>query len=201
MYRAKPCSAVALLMLTAACSDETEDDGFRIVELEYDGDATITLTFSQPLAELGEVDPKDFRISAGLTQAFSYGGMTYAITNYRELWTDSYPPMDPYGFVSLTAGPESNQIVLQAAEDLSEGICEWLSFVDEYEQNDAMDPQLSFDGAMFLHYARGEIPIASTEGELLADISPDWVHTPGWVLEREGYGFTEMNQQLRIPCM
>jgi hypothetical protein len=199
MRRTTLVSSVPLLLTIGCEAGESTDDSFRVIELEFDGDATITLTFSQPLAELGTIDPNDFRISAGVTQSFSYDGMTYTMTNYRDLFSDSYP-LD-FGFVSLTAGPGPDQLVLQTSESIAEGVCDWLGVVAELEYDEMQDPTSRADGGMFLHYARGEIPIESDKGEALADIGRDWVLTEGLTLMvYDSYGFTQLHPQLRIPC-
>ena len=59
---------------------------------------------------------------------------------------------------------------------------------------------LSSDIALFVHYAGREIPLESQAGEILANIGADWVINDPDYLERDAYGFTQLEVQLRIPC-
>src|SRR5262245_50253201 len=80
----------AVPAVVAGCSnDGGTDEGFRITSITYDNNTTITLTFSQPVADVGEVDPNNFRLSRGRTQTvtYTYDGMTgtYEYTSYSAI--------------------------------------------------------------------------------------------------------------------
>jgi hypothetical protein len=74
----------------------------------------------------------------------------------------------------------------------------------EYYAESYPTGNVSYDLAIFLHYAagaaEGDIPIESEAGEPLADIGADWVLNVEDYVEREGFGFTMLSPQLRIPC-
>jgi hypothetical protein len=195
------------LPAVVACADQPQaETGFHITDVAFDNDSTITLTFSQPLGELGAVDPNDFRLSMAETQreSYVYDGVleTYEYTSYVDLGAIVYDP----SFMQIELGA-ANQIILRTTMPVGPDACDFLEFSrEQFEMQAAADPDANavFDNAIFLHYAAaagpGDAPIESEAGEPLADIGPDWVLNPGMYYGRLGYGFTLLSPQLRIPC-
>jgi hypothetical protein len=193
-----------------ACSDRQIDTGFRITGVAFDNDSTITLTFSQPVADLADVDPNNFRLSMGqtLSVTYSYGGITetYQYTSYRDLATVVYN-YNYYGgyrfsFMSIERGASANQVILRTTDALGPTSCEFIDYATaQFEMYaDYYDPNAQFDLAMFLHYAAGDIPVESESGVPLTDIGAAWVLTSDTFSDRQGFGFTMLSPQLRIPC-
>jgi hypothetical protein len=196
-----------------ACSDSQGETSFHITNVAFDNESTITLTFSQPVGELGAVDPNDFRLSMAQTQraTTNYNGVTelYEHTSYSDLrvTANDYDTYDqPFSFMLIEAGAP-NQLVLRTTAPLGPGACEHFESrrsMLEYYAEIYPTGNVAYDVAIFLHYAAdagaGDIPIESEAGELLADIGRDWVLNAEDYVERESYGFTMLSPQLRIPC-
>ena len=198
--------ASTALLGGSAC--KVDGDGFAISSARID-EATLTLTFSQPLADLEGVDPNDFRISFAQTVSvtYTYEGVTetYEYTNYIDLVNFVGYETGYYGyrlnFLSLVPGSAANQLVLEAGTSIApacDAVADTRQFFEMYAAMYYDDAR--FDVTMFLHYAGGEIPIESTSGSVLADIGPDWVLSEESYVGREGFGFTNLSPQLRIPC-
>lgn len=199
--------ASAALLGGSACKVDGEG-GFAITSVRFD-EATLTLTFSQPLADLDGVDPNDFRISMAQTASitYTYEGVTqtYQYTSYMDLadvvgyYTGYYS--DRLNFLSLTPGSADNELVLEAGTSLAPACDQIASTLEFFEMYAAMYyDDARFDVALFLHYAAGEVPLESTSGSVLADIGPHWVLNPDSYFSRMGFGFTMLSPQLRIPC-
>jgi hypothetical protein len=184
---------------------------FRVTAVDYDGDDTLTLTFTKPIANAGEIDPNDFRISFARTYRFvytdPYGGVpeTYSYTSYTDLAgfvSDdyNYNYNDRFSFASAALGGP-DQLVLEMTDPLGTSVCDTI----EYIQNQlgtyaAMYPGLKYDVGMFVHYAGQGIPLQAENGEALADIGPDWVLDDVTNVFSETYGFMKLNPRLEIPC-
>jgi hypothetical protein len=192
-----------------ACTDrQTGDTGFRITSVAFDNDSTITLTFSQPVANLGGVDPNAFRLSMGRTSSvmYTYDGVTETLqyTSYSDLVyaVYTYGYNDRFSFMSIEPGASADQIILRTTDPLGPDSCELIDYrIDFFHMYaDQYDPNAQFDLTMFLHYAAGDVPIESEAGEPLTDIGADWVLSAESYVEREGFGFRMLSPQLRIPC-
>jgi hypothetical protein len=207
-----PRSAALASTLPAmlACSDRQVETGFRITGVAFDNDSTITLTFSQPVGDLGAVDPNDFRLSMAQTfrATYTYNGVTetYLYTSYRDLADIideySYGYDERFSFMLIEPSAAADQVVLRTTDPLGPDACDWIDYVRSQFEMYASYPGIdaTFDFAMFLHYAAGDAPIESEAGEPLADIGRDWVLTENDYIGREGFGFTMLSPQLRIPC-
>jgi hypothetical protein len=193
-----------------ACNDRQVDTGFRITNVAFDNDSTITLTFSQPVGELGAVDPNDFRLSMAETfrATYTYNGIseTYQYTSYRDLsdivYDYDYGYDERFSFMTIEPGAAADQIVLRTTDPLGPTACDWIDYTrDLFEMYSSYSNVMAvFDFAIFLHYAAGDVPIESEAGEPLADIGSDWVLTDNDYIGRESFGFTILSPQLRIPC-
>lgn len=193
-------------MLAGSGCQPEDELGFRVTNIEFDDDATITLTFSEPLADFDGINPNDFRLSVGLTSSYSYTyeGMsaTYEYTSYNDLayFSNDYYYTGLVIFTALTEGSAANEIVLEASQTIAP-VCDNLANqIELFEMYFGESPGSRFDAAIFLHYASGEIPIESTSGSVLGDIGADWVLSMEAESSREGFGFTKLSPQLRIPC-
>ena len=186
------------------CGPGGVEVGFRVTNVAFDGEGTLTLTFSQPVANASAIDPNDFRLSVGRT--FSYSapetGEGQSNSFYNDIdWLnyDYYEPPGRFAFASASAGSAANQLLLEDAEGLIAQACTYVSYyLDYYAQY--QPPYVRRDIGIFLHYASGDIPLESESGEALADIGPDWVLTEDLSMVRDTYGFIHLDPQLRIPC-
>jgi hypothetical protein len=206
----RSATLVSTLPALIACAEREVETDFQITSIAFDNESTITLTFSQNLGELGAVDPNDFRLSMGETQreSYIYDGATYVYeyTSYFDLGAIVYDP----SFMVIEMGA-ANQLILRTTAPLGPGACEFLELSrSQFEMDAASNPDSNavFDNAIFLHYApggaaggaAGATPIESESGEPLADIGGDWVLNGPDYFSREGFGFTLLSQQLRLPC-
>ena len=197
-------SAVALASSSLfGCEHDDPDDSFRITGVSFDGASTITLTFSQPVANAGEIDPNDFRISVGLTYRTIYAGPDGNVTGERARYADLgyyVGNTTRLGWASFSSGAD-DQLTLQAElafATVCDDIADYVATREMY-QTDYYDPMLEM--GMFVHYAAGDIPIRSDEGETLTDIGPDWVLSDeGYMLVFDALGFPNLNPKLEIPC-
>lgn len=197
---------VPTLIAGSAC--QADDGPFRITKVEFDNDSTITLTFSEPIAPVDGVNPDDFRLSFAVTSAFSYvyEGLSYhyEYTSYNDVAyvIGDYYSFQPFAFMSVTRGAAANQLVLRSVDALGPEACDTLDNVFEWFETYAAyySDDTRFDAALFLHYAGGDVPIESEAGGVLADIGADWVTSQDINRSREGFGFTALAPQLRIPC-
>jgi hypothetical protein len=196
------------LLLATACQTDDGEDGFRITNVEFDGDSTLTLTFSEPVGAVDGVDPNDFRLNFAMSQrtSYTYEGMTstYVYTSYNDLNyivdPDYYAPDVQFSFMDVAPGSAANQIVLRSTDPITPA-CDLLNEISaDFEMYSEQYGGLEFDIAMFLHYAGGEIPVESESGSPLGDIGPNWVLNDEWYVAREAFGFSQLAPQLRIPC-
>lgn len=202
-----PLAGVAALAPALGCGPGDVDQGFRVTNIAFDGDRTLTLTFSQPIANADAIDPNDFRISFARTFSSTYtdpeSGQTYTeqYTGYNDLafFIDYYGGTPRFSFAAATLGGSDTQLVLEAAAEGIAAVCMYMGYYEDYFEQYEMEG-LSVDMALFIHYAGGDIPLESEGGEVLADIGPDWVLTEQPYLSRMSYGFTQLVPQLRIPC-
>jgi hypothetical protein len=200
-------SMVPVLALGTSCqTDDDGDDSFRITAIDFDGESTITLTFSQSLADLGDVDPNSFRLSFAVTYQFTYtyDGTTYVeeTTNYFDLGefvSDDYYDFVPVTVTSLTPGSSANRIILETSHVWGAAACESLAYIEAMMEM-YPETEIRSDVGMFLHYAGGEVPIESASGSMLADIGAEWVLSSENGLGVYEYGFANLHPQLRIPC-
>lgn len=179
---------LAALLPLGACTTEPVDDSFRVVDFEIAGPDQLRLTFSEPLANPAQVDPADFRLSTARTFDVEERDGTVPLTVYSG-WQSS-------GIGAVTPGaPDELIVTVNEYVDLSER-CD---YVDYYLLlHETYEPDERYDLGVFLHYARGDIPITgASSGAALADISPDWVDYDGFALEVDRFGFIN---PLRIPC-
>jgi hypothetical protein len=104
--------------------------------------------------------------------------------------------------LTIEPGASDNQIILRTTDPLGPQSCDFLDYATAQFEMYAnyYDPNAQLDLAMFLHYAAGDIPIESEAGVPLTDIGAAWVLSSNSYIEREGFGFTMLSPQLRIPC-
>jgi hypothetical protein len=195
--------------LVGGCQTDDEP-GFGIRSIDFDGEDTLTLSFTSAVAEPGNVDPNDFRLSAALTYqltysyggtSYSYAGSTYTDLAYVVEYGSGGGPLR-MSFTSITPGPSPEQLVLTTALAI-DGACEWAdstrTMFEEYAE--AYGDDASFEIDLFLHYAAGEVPITAEDGgHALADIGPDWVLSSALEHAIEEFGFPHLRPRLRIPC-
>jgi hypothetical protein len=201
-------SAIPVLITGSACNPGDDEGGFRITRVDFDNNSKITLTFSEPVADLGEVNPNDFRLSLGRTSSYVlvYDGMEtlYEYTSYQDLVSvaggyNYYGT--PFTFLDVALGSSASQIVLTTTDPLGPNACDWVrTRLEAFEMYSGYYEDARMDLAIFLHYASGDVPIESQAGVELGEIGPDWVLSGDSYFTREGFGFTMLAPQLRIPC-
>lgn len=202
-----PLASVAVAAPLLGCGPGSVEQGFRVTALDFDGELTLTLTFSQPLANADAIDPNDFRISLARTISYTYTdpetGQTstdaYAMYTDIGAWGDYY--QDRFSFASASLGASDNQLVLTANSESIGPTCMLVALNEMYyEQYEAQYPNFKHDIAIFVHYAAGDIPLESEDGKTLVDIGRDWVLTQENYLTHPGFGFNRLSPKLRIPC-
>ncbi|KIG16778.1 hypothetical protein DB30_04122 [Enhygromyxa salina] len=192
------------------CGPGSIGDGgtFRITAVDFDGDATLTLTFSHPVANVDAIDPNDFRISVAQTYSITYtdpdyGTYTYAGTFYSDLGAFGYNYQYEYTrfeIVSATLGAD-NQIRLEGQFAFGDDVCEQLAYAQQqFEMYLAQYPGSKVEIGMFLHYAAGDIPVLSERDETIANIGAQWVLTESLYMQNDVYGFPNLQPRLEIPC-
>lgn len=202
--------ASALPAVFAGCDrnvDIEENVGFHIDRVACDGDSTIRLTFTHPVAEFGSINPNQFRLSLAQTVTASQVSdgvtQTFMYTTYLDLATmmDSYY-IHRFTFKSIEPGASPDEVLLRTLEPLAPDACAWLEETAALFEMYASSPGVvvRFDHAIFLHYASGEVPITDAAGRTLPDIGADWVRNATNYAAREEFGFTRLDPQLRIPC-
>lgn len=202
------------LIAATGCEGKDGDGGFGITRVEFDNASTITLTFSEPVAELGAVDPNDFRISAAQTYrlTYSYGGVTYSYASsmyqdigYLSAGYDYNAEPVRFSFASVARGSADNQLVLTTDSPLGPLACDWVdemeAALDEFvEYYGEYGGDVEFEFGLFLHYAGGSVPIEGDGGDSLADIAAHWVASTLFIDETDKFGFPRLRPRLQIPC-
>jgi hypothetical protein len=207
LLRRWPLASLAAVAPLLGCGPGAVDSGFRITAIAFDGDTTLTLSFSQPVANGNAIDANDFRISVGRTYSSTYSDPesgqteTIAYTVYSDIaWVTDY---DYYGgtenFAFASAASSADQLQLVDPDGIIADVCMFVAAYQMYYEQ-YQYPGVSREIDLFLHYASGDIPLESEDGELLADVGRDWVLHEGATLGREGYGFIHLAPKLRIPC-
>jgi hypothetical protein len=210
ILRSATALASALPAVFAGCDREVDIEknvGFHIERVACDDDSTIRLTFTHPVAELGGINPNQFRLSLAQTVTTSqvHDGVTQilAYTVYLDVATmiDSYYT-HRFTFKSIEPSASPSEVLLRTLEPLVPDACAWLDETVELIETYASSPGVvvRFDHAIFLHYASGEVPIEDAAGRTLPDIGADWVLNATNYAAREDFGFTRLDPQLRIPC-
>lgn len=201
-------SALPAVLGGSGCepADEVED-GFHIAHVGFEDDSTIRLTFSQPIATFGSINPNQFRLSLAQTVTASYvyngGTETFTYTTYLDVSTlldDDYAQR--FLFKSIEPGAANDEIILRTSKPLRSKGCAWFEETEELFELYASHPDFiaRFDHAIFLHYAAAEIPIADVTGRELPDIGGDWVRSAANYAAHDDFGFRRLDPQLRIPC-
>ncbi|PRQ04663.1 hypothetical protein ENSA5_05770 [Enhygromyxa salina] len=210
-------SLAALVMATPmiGCGPGgVDNDTFRVTSLAFDGDDTLTLTFTKPIANAAEIDPNDFRISLSRTFRVSYqdpynpnaAPVVYEGSYYGDLagYVNGYGYDYDYGarfsFASASLGA-SDQLVLEMSTPLGAGVCDTIeAYLDNFGMSAAEFPGSVFEMGLFVHYAGQDIPLESERGEALVDIGPDWVLSEENYMGIPEFGFPRLGPRLQIPC-
>lgn len=204
----------AALGLVAIAGCAAREPGFSLEAGDGDGDNGIPLTlelarfnptgqflllrFSEPMAPVEGVNPADFRISLAITSTSSDSGYESSSNSY-------YDPNSWVGFSALTVksvapGQKPEDIVLRFDAPVDPGLCQAFA---EIEENIAYWESYGYQGdiGLFPHYAPGDIPIKSADGEVLAPIGPMWVKEPLSGMYLLGaFGWPNLDPQVPIPC-
>ena len=196
-------ATLPLLVAASGCDGDDEDDVFEISEAAFDDEATITLTFTQPVGDVGEVDPNDFRLSfANASALYPYDDTPpdpdELFTNYSDV---GYYEGVKLSFLSVSPGPEDNQLVLEANASFRESACAVYEMVQYQFEATSMSDEIAgeYRVGIFVHYAAGDIPVESAGGVALADIGANWVMNSNIYADVYGY-FPDLKTFVRIPC-
>lgn len=189
------CSTV--VGLSGAGEDEGGGAEFALISAELDETRQfLTLSFSEAVGPVEGVDPQDFRISfAGYSSLCTDDGCvdqtSYWDPNFFAEYYIGYGPNMGTRFEAALLEPGSlgHQLVLRFEAPLDAAVCE---YIQAYGGGDEF---------LFVHYAAGDIPVTSAEGEGLAPIGPEWVEAdtplPIWEVEGE---FPNLDPRISIPC-
>jgi hypothetical protein len=198
---------LAVTSLSLGCQPDANDrESFRIVSVSFDGASTLTLTFSEPIVDVGKFDPNDFRISVGFTYRTTYDGPAGAsFTEQGTRYTDVGEYIDTYtrlGWTSATLGANDKQLMLQAEQVFGDVCGEIAYYIGQFEryQNSIYTNGVAEMG-MFLHYAVGDIPIQNESGDTIADIGRDWVLSDNmYEVFFDTFGFPDLTPKLEVMC-
>lgn len=179
---------------------ETGDEGESSFQLESASlDASgqvVVLRFSAPVGPVDEVDPSAFRISYAIVAQLCDEQECIAETSY---WDPNFFVTDYIGYPNngysrfevdqISAGAQATEITLHFELPLDPVLCEHVAPVENY-----------YD-VLFVHYAPGDIPLTSSDGESLAAIGPQWVEheSPQPSMELDGK-FPNLDPKIPIPC-
>jgi hypothetical protein len=147
-----------------------------IVEARFVARDRVQLIFSEPLAELTGVNPRQFRISHGYSIIDGGGAQGYATGSYYDLaGTDPYLP--PLVFVAIEGyadQPEVLALTLSAAVPIE--VCEDLADALASLQDMAGgEGERRGETGLFLHYTeRGSDGVRDRVQNPLRDIGADW---------------------------
>jgi hypothetical protein len=202
-------ATLALALAALGCSpqdpgsdaDETgNDDGsngipFELVSASLDATGQVViLQFSEPVASVDAVEPSDFRISYalptevcgdnGCTPETSYWDPHFFVDEYLGY---QYGSGDRFEVDLIGAGEQANTVSLHFGTPLKPYLCEYVApYEDEYD-------------FLFVHFAPGDIPLESADGESLAAIGAEFVHDTAPVFTAEG-DFPNLDPKISIPC-
>jgi hypothetical protein len=189
-------AALGLVIATAGCKDPEGDGSFELMSASLDASGqTVVLRFSAPVGPLDGVEPSDFRISWAAPTAVCGGDECYDQTSY---WDPNFYASDylGYGYGSnlrfevdmIAPGSEANEVSLHFGAPLDPALCEYAAYYGDYDY-------------LYVHYAPGEIPLSSSDGESLAAIGPQWVEHSGPIPSMHLDGdFPNLDPKIPIPC-
>jgi hypothetical protein len=154
----------------------------------------VALRFSEPVAPIDGVDPRDFRISLAQPIYSCNYDACYTQTTYWDVnfYADHYAGYEPYSDARLETdlialGNMPTDIVLRFETEVDPIICDFFPGEGDLD-------------VLFVHYSPGEVPVRSADGEVLAPIGPEWVEVaPNYVWGVYGE-FPNLNPQIAIPC-
>jgi hypothetical protein len=159
----------------------------------------VALRFSEPVAPVDGVDPRDFRISLAAPGVVCVGYPEYDCYDHTMYWDANffaevytayyyYYPFNRLETDLIVSGNMPTDIVLRFETPLDPVLCDIIN---------AYPPGYL---SLFAHYSPGEIPVQSADGEVLSPIGPEWVEiAPQYSWETYGM-LPNLNPQLPIPC-
>lgn len=181
---------VALVFAATACPTKFPS-GPDLVSGEWIDNQTLRLSFSEPIADVSEVDPLKFRISSG-----GYCKIGGACDPKPGTWyVDLGAYQDPQQYTTVTSlqnDPDDGYAIILGLDGTIDSAC---IKMEEWAQN----PDYS-DIAFYPTYAPGNLPVVqNAEGGWLAQIAPQWVQSEANGMVVDGY-FENMDPMVGIPC-
>ncbi len=179
---------------------ETNADQLELVSASLSEPSVLVLSFSEPLAPVDDVDPADFRVSAGLSYLLGdytnpdYASSNYVDPNYLAYIYDSYSASS-FRAVAIVNGFDANQLALAFDYPLNPSSCDHL-----VSWQSGAWPEETRVAKLLPHYSPGAIPVRSEDGDELAGFGADWVEWEGTILAEPGFGFPNLDPQVEIPC-
>jgi hypothetical protein len=184
--------------------DSGTDDGnpgpFELESAAFEDLDTLVLTFSNPLAAFGDVDPASFRISWGFATSYfnAYYGNYYESTRY---WDPNvvggyYGYGNPFVAVALNAGPADEQLRIEFEVPLEESACTLMKEIEAQPP----EPPNSHELGLFVHHSAIGIPLRDTFGTDLPPTGAEWVEWPYTYFYVGGPLFTYLDPKIEIPC-
>jgi hypothetical protein len=159
-----------------------------LVAAQLIDDTLVRLTFSEPLAAVGDVDPASFRLSWTWSSDYSGAYTSYydpaaALCSATDYCIDGYTEV-----VELRCAPGDPTSLILRIESFPEAICNIIDELSSYYQE--------YGSPLLPHFDANIATITDLDGEPLASISPAFVTAPYGYLEVDG---EFPNYAMRIP--
>jgi hypothetical protein len=155
----------------------------RVISARFIDPSQVELTFSEPLAPVQKVNPRQFRISHGYQSVDGEGAYaTYAEPGYGSGDEDAPPIVG----TRLERDPEGRHLTLRLNRGIPMEVCEDIVALRREEEELAADRAANPDDdegeevvetttGLYLHYTRrGSAGIRDQQGEALDDIGAAW---------------------------
>lgn len=167
------------LLGTQACADTA---AFELVDVDFDDDRSLVLTFSQPLAAVDGVDPEAFRVGLArsrteLTQYYEPGEFGLVEDCLEQCFFDDIIqeqvceqvcPGDPAEIHVdwLDNAAHAHRMLLGLSNPIGKPQCDWI----DHSRDD------NWEAGFTVHYdGEREPPVRSTSGQRLESIMAHWV--------------------------
>ncbi len=197
--RATRTGAVLASPLLLACGP-TDETPPTIEDARFEDEATLILSFSEPIAPTDDVTPEaHFRLEVGFYLADLGYTVYYDLSSHFEgevpgqtgAVEDEWPRHGGTEVVRVEPGDDSSELRLKLSVPLDPDICATLIEAEA----------IGVPASIQLHYARASAPrITDLAGNDLAEIASWWIDkAPALVTVSDGE-FPELDVRTPIPC-
>jgi hypothetical protein len=167
--------------------------------------SVVELFFSEPIAPIGSIDPKKFRLSAAFDNAYyAYGTWYSDLGRWNgnevcheycygdECYEWCYTPPGPnVQVIAVTNSSYADRVLLTLDQPITANVCRQL----EQRLDNGADV-----AALFLHYSNNGQGIVDTDGESLDAIAEHWVLLTNQYYSYQQGAFPFMTPFVPIPC-